>query len=50
MGWRDGKNGSHCWADVERGDEKKKKKWTSCREFGPKDLREYRKEFLISRI
>jgi hypothetical protein len=50
LGRRVGKNGSHRWAGAERGDEMKKKRYTSCREFGPKELREYRKGILISRI
>jgi predicted HicB family RNase H-like nuclease len=49
LGLRNGKNRSRCWADEGRGDEMKKKE-TSCREFEPKELREYRKWFQISRI
>jgi hypothetical protein len=50
LGWRIGKNGSWHWVGAERGDEMKKKKYTSYEEFGPKDLREYRKIFLMYRI
>jgi hypothetical protein len=44
------KNGSRHWVGAGRGEEVKKKWYTSCGEFGPKELREYRKRFLMSRI
>jgi hypothetical protein len=48
--WRYGKNGSRRWAGVERGGEmKKKKSRLAAGKFGPKELREFRKGFLISR-
>jgi hypothetical protein len=45
-----GENGSRHWTGVKRGDKMKKQKVDQLRRIGPKDLTEYRKGFLISRI
>jgi coenzyme F420-reducing hydrogenase gamma subunit len=50
LGQCNGENGAQRWVGAKRGDEIKKKKYTSYEEFGPKELKEYRKRFLMSRI
>jgi hypothetical protein len=44
LGQRNGENGAQRWVCAKRGDEIKKKKYTSYEEFGPKELKEYRKK------